>query len=204
MPYLNPGGHNWGPKNDDGYGISTFAFGIVYTLVFYVTCLYLWLNRNHAAVKMRNIALSLTAVLILHVYLFMVFAVYYLNGLFPCNVEFWSMSIYLPLGIALFQASNQDLLIVSRGQIQLLRTDEPYNPLPPGHGQGLGGPRYWFWRFKLWWQRAAKQNKYEVFIFVGMAVQVSNSNRQFTTNDSVPWLTPHIVHGLSASVLHVS
>jgi len=175
MRYLNPEGHNWGPKNVDGYGISSFAFGVVYTIVFYATCLYLWLHRKHPSVKMRNIALSLAAVLTLHVYLFMVFTAYYLNGDFPCNVEFWSMSMYLPFGIALFQASNQNLLIVSREQIQLLHAEEPYNPLPPGYGQGLGGARYWFWRFKLWRQRAVKQNKYEAFILVGMVVQVSSS-----------------------------
>lgn len=172
MVYLNPEGHNWGPKNVDGYGISTFAFGIVYTIIFYAACLYLWLHRNHPSVKMRNIGLSLAGVLTIHVYLFMVFAVYYLNGLFPCNVEFWSMSMYLPLGIGLYQASNQDLLIVSREQIQLIRSEVPYNPLPPGYGKGFAGPRYWSWRVKLWWQRAARQNKYEVFVFFGMLAQV--------------------------------
>lgn len=172
MVYLNPEGHNWGPKNVDGYGISTFAFGIVYTIIFYAACLYLWLHRSHPSVKMRNIGLSLAGVLTIHVYLFMVFAVYYLNGLFPCNVEFWSMSMYLPLGIGLYQASNQDLLIVSREQIQLIRSEVPYNPLPPGYGKGFAGPRYWSWRVKLWWQRAARQNKYEVFVFFGMLAQV--------------------------------
>ncbi|KAH9859573.1 hypothetical protein IAQ61_011354 [Plenodomus lingam] len=38
---------------------------------------------------------------------------------FPCNAEFWIMSIYLPVGIALFHASNSQFLDLASRQKQL-------------------------------------------------------------------------------------
>ena len=171
--YFNPGGHNWGSENLDGYGISQIAFIVTYTICLYTACAYLWFFRHHPVIKMRKIGLAIVSILILHVYLFMVFMVYPLNGAFPCSVEFWLMSIYLPLGIGLFQVQNQQLLIVSREQDQLLRNEQFYKPLYPRAGFKLCGPKYWIWRLKLWWQGIATQSKYEGFVVVGMTFQVS-------------------------------
>ena len=85
---------------------------------------------------------------------------------------------YLPIGIGLFQAQNQQLLIVSREQSLLLRKEEHYKPLYPAQGKGLGGPRYWLWRLKLWWQGTSTQGKYEGFVLIGMTVQVSDEAPQ--------------------------
>lgn len=82
------------------------------------------------------------------------------------------MSIYLPIGIGLYQAQNQQLLIVSREQNHLVRNEEYFKPMFAGRGHGIGGPRYWMFRFKVWWNSASKQGKYEGFVFAGMVVQV--------------------------------
>ncbi len=111
--YLNPGGHNWADaENFDGYGISLIVVIVLYSIFFYAACAFLWLQRNNPAIRMRKIGLALLSVLVLHVYLVLVFLVYPLNASFPCGLEFWVMSIYLPLGVGLFQAQNQQLLIV--------------------------------------------------------------------------------------------
>ena len=171
--YLNPGGHNWAPhENLDGYGISLIVFVLIYSIFFYAACVFLWLQRNNPAVRMRKIPLALLSILVLHVYLIIIFIVYPLNGTFPCGVEFWIMSIYLPIGIGLFQAQNQQLLIVSREQNLLKGIDELYRPLYPNRGSGLGGLKYWIWRLKIWWMSVNAQNKYEGLVFVGMVVQV--------------------------------
>lgn len=171
--YLNPQGHNWADaENFDGYGISLIAVVVLYSIFFYAACIFLWLQRDNSAIRMRKIALALLSILVLHVYLVLVFLVYPLNGAFPCSLEFWVMSIYLPIGIGLFQAQNQQLLIVSQEQNLLKGIDELYRPLYPNHGGGLGGPKYWIWRLKLWWRSVNTQNKYEGLVFVGMAVQV--------------------------------
>lgn len=172
MVYLNPGGFNFGPQNWDGYGISNIVFALVYTVALYAACLYLWLQRHHPIVKMRKVGLMLLSVLVIHVFCFMVFTVYTLNGAWPCSVEFWAMNLYLPIGIGLWQVQNQQLLIVSRQQTQMIHSNHLYKPLLPPRGRGLGGPRYWLWRFKIWYRSTSTQGKYEGFVFIGIIIQV--------------------------------
>lgn len=94
MGYLNPDGYNWGPAmNLDGYGISLIVFAVVYSILFYLACAFVFFHRKHPVMKMRNISLALVSVLVLHVYLFMVLMIYPMNGVFPCSVEFWIMSM---------------------------------------------------------------------------------------------------------------
>lgn len=169
--YLNPGGFNFGGRNLDGYGISQIVVGVSYSLFFYASCIFLWLYRHHPMVRKRNVPLLLLSLLTLHVFNFMVLVVYTLNGAFPCQVEFWCMSLYLPIGIGLFQAQNQQLLVVSEGQSQLLQMEEPFRRLPPKR-IGLGSPRYWRYRFKLWWEGVGKAGRYQSYVFVGIIVQV--------------------------------
>ncbi|KAG8528753.1 uncharacterized protein KY384_006440 [Bacidia gigantensis] len=172
--YLNPGGHNWAKPNLDGYGISFIVVAVTYTLLFLAGCVFVWLHRHLPVIRMRKINLALASILVLHVYQFMVFMVYPLNGAFPCGVEFWIMSVYLPIGIGLFQAQNQQLLIVSQEQDEMKHLSAPYKPLHGnlGKANGVGTPSYWLFRFKLWWSGATMQGKYEAFILAGIVVQL--------------------------------
>ncbi|KAL8941260.1 MAG: hypothetical protein Q9211_001882 [Gyalolechia sp. 1 TL-2023] len=185
MVYLNPGGFNFGPKNLDGYGISNIAFAVIYSIFLYAACIYLWLLRHHPIVKMRKVGLMLMAVIVLHVFCFLVFTVYFMNGVWPCSVEFWAMNLYLPIGIGLFQAANQQLLMVSRQQTQLMTSNDTYKPLLPSRGRGIGTRRYWLWRFKLWYRSISTQGKYEGLVLIGMILQftvsmiVYNISRKF-------------------------
>lgn len=169
--YLNPGGFNFGSMNLDGYGISNIVVGVTYSLLFYAACIFLWLNRHHPVVRKRNVPLLLMSLLTLHVFNFIVLLVYTLNGAFPCQVEFWCMSLWLPIGIGLFQAQNQQLLVVSQGQAQLLASDELFKRLPPKR-QGLGVSGYWIYRTKLWWRGLNEAGRYQAYVFVGIIVQV--------------------------------
>lgn len=172
MIYLNPAGYNWAAMNYDGYGMSLVAVAIIYSIFFYTICFYLWYHRKHPVLRMRKINLALASLLVLHVYLFMVMLAYWLNGTYPCSVEFWCMSVYLPVGIGLFQAQNQQLLIVSKEQSQLLQRQDYYKPIFPKGGR-VGGPKYWMIRFKSWWDSTTRQGKYEGFVFAGICLQVS-------------------------------
>ena len=172
VQYLNPGGHNYGAEILDGYGISNIVVAVVYSVLFYAACIFLWLYRHHPMVQKRNVPLLLISLLTLHVYLFMIMVVYTLNGAFPCQVEFWCMNLYLPIGIGLFQAQNQQLLVVSQGQNQLLQLEEPFRRLPPKR-KGLGNLRYWLYRFKLWWRGVSQAGKYQAYVLVGIIVQVN-------------------------------
>lgn len=176
MAYLNPNGFDFGSKNFDGYGISQLAFAVVYTVVLYGACIYLWMIRHHPIVKMRRVGLMTMAVLVLHVYLFLVFTAYFLNGTWPCSVVFWIMSVYLPTGIGLFQVANQQLLVVSRQQTHLITVDVTYKPLPPTRGPGVGDRRYWLWRFKMWYRWLSTEGTFEGFVVIGILLQVIPGN----------------------------
>lgn len=173
--YLNPGGYNFGSKNLDGYGISMIVVVVAYSVCFYTACIFLWAQRHHPVIKMRNVPLLLLSVLVLHVFCFICMVIYTLNGAFSCQVEFWNMNIYLPIGIGLFQAQNQQLLIVSQRQARLLVADELYKPVLPKAGRGIGSPRYWLFRLKIWWRSVNEESKYQGIIFIGFVVQVGHS-----------------------------
>ena len=102
------------------------------------------------------------------------FSVYTMNGRWPCNVEFWSMSLYLPIGIGLWQAQNQQLIIVSREQTEMRKPEyASFKPLLPPRGRGMGTPTYWLWRFKIWYRSISTQGKYEGFVLFGIVIQVT-------------------------------
>ena len=86
------------------------------------------------------------------------------------------MSIYLPIGIGLFQAQNQQLLVVSRQQAEMIVRDDLYKPLPARPKGSIGGPKYYVYRLKIWWRDANKQRKYEAYVLIGMIVQVSQDS----------------------------
>ncbi|KAL8992381.1 MAG: hypothetical protein Q9188_007601 [Gyalolechia gomerana] len=202
MVYLNPGGFNFGPKNLDGYGISNIVFAVIYSIFLYAACIYLWLLRHHPIVKMRKVGLMLMAVLVLHVFCFLVFTVYFMNGLWPCSVEFWAMNLYLPIGIGLFQAANQQLLIVSRQQTQLITSNDTFKPLLPSRGRGIGTRRYWLWRCKLWYRSISTQGKYEGFVLIGIILQVNQSNLGRPSKRVLTVVG--IVHGINGRLQHLS
>ena len=170
--YLNPGGFDFGPENFDGYGISNVVVGVNYSVIFYSACVFLWLYCHHPVVRMRNVPLLPLSLLVLHVFLFMAFIVYTLNGAWPRQVEYWCKNLYLLIGIGLFQAQNQQLLIVSDGQAELVNSDELYKPLLPKGGRCIGGPGYWLFQVKVCWKGVSKQCRYECFVLIGIFVQV--------------------------------
>ncbi|KAL8902966.1 MAG: hypothetical protein Q9171_007551 [Xanthocarpia ochracea] len=170
MPFLNSGGHDYSGANLDGWGILQLVFAILYTIVLVVLCGILWTQRHHPIIRMRKIPLAIAAVLVLHVYVVLVLIVYPLNGKFPCSAEFWIMSIYLPIGIGLFQAQNQQLLLISRGQ-QVLLTPDIYKPLPSGK------TRWQYYRnmFIIWCKSTKQQDAFEGFIAAGIMIQFLGS-----------------------------
>ncbi|KZF24068.1 hypothetical protein L228DRAFT_87952 [Xylona heveae TC161] len=112
-------GHNWGPPNLDAIGAVYITVCIVWTLLFAAGLITLLHFRKLPFIRMRDMTLVASALVTLHVYLLLDLLVYPLNGAFPCGLEFWIMGIYLPLGFALFQAQNMQLLSLSLQQKRL-------------------------------------------------------------------------------------
>ncbi|PMD42712.1 hypothetical protein L207DRAFT_581365 [Hyaloscypha variabilis F] len=172
MVQINPLGRNWGPLvNWDGLGKIYAGLIISWTVILYSGIAWLVAHRHHPYLKMRNIPLAVAATTFLHVYLVKIMLAYTTNGHFLCSAEFWIMSIYLPFGIALFQANQVQLLNISTQQRKLLDGDRVSIQEPPR----ARGP--WSRRRGL---TALKQTY--VFIGIGMLLQVVVTAAIYGTN----------------------
>ena len=102
--------------NLDGLGWTYITIATIWTIILLVGMTFLLARRNHHHLRIRNVPLAVSAVATLHVYWILCLLAYTFHGFYPCVVEYWIMSIYLPLGMALFQASNTQLLYIVKIQ----------------------------------------------------------------------------------------
>lgn len=109
--------------NVDGLGLTYISLVAFWTLSLIPGILFLIKNRRLPCLMIRNIPLSIGAVMCLHVYWVLCMIAYVMNGYFPCSTEYWIMSIYLPLGIALYHASNSQLLYIAGMQKKYVQVD---------------------------------------------------------------------------------
>ncbi|KAF2749290.1 hypothetical protein M011DRAFT_465727 [Sporormia fimetaria CBS 119925] len=110
-----------GRPNLDGVGITYVSLAVLYTVIVILELYYLYHHRSAFCVRIRNLRVVFAAVCLLHIYLLLVLLVYPWNGLFPCWAEYWVMSIFLPCGMALFQACNARVLKAYESQRRLKR-----------------------------------------------------------------------------------
>jgi hypothetical protein len=165
MVHINPLGRNWGSLvNWDDLGKIYAGLAILWTSILYSGIAWLVIHRNHQYLKMRNVPLAVAATSFLHLYLVKIMLAYTTNGHFLCSAEFWIMSIYLPFGIALFQANQVQLLSISIQQRKLLDGDRISIREPP-RARGL---------WSRWKSLTALKQAY-VFIGIGMFIQVAHS-----------------------------
>ncbi|KNG86218.1 integral membrane protein [Aspergillus nomiae NRRL 13137] len=150
----------------DSLGKFYVSVAIVWTVALLVGSVFLVINRHEQCIRIRNLPLALSAVLCLHIYWILCMLAYTMAGAYPCGVEYWIMSIYLPLGIALFQANSMQLLSVSGIQEKMLHT--AHQPQKSSRGPGSKCPSQ-YWRQ---WKEMNLVHRTEVAIAVGMAVQL--------------------------------
>ncbi|PSN74900.1 hypothetical protein BS50DRAFT_540537 [Corynespora cassiicola Philippines] len=120
-PVLIPRVLDGGRPNLDPLGIGYIIAAVIYTLFLSAELYLLYLHRYDFGVRLRNIKVIFAAVSMLHIYLTIVLLVYPWNGLFPCSAEFWIMSVFLPSGMAFFQACNARVLKAFDSQRRLQR-----------------------------------------------------------------------------------
>lgn len=169
MVYINPKGRDWSAVvNFDAVGKIYVAIAVAWTVILYAGITWLILNRNLYFLRMRSIWLGIVSTSFLHLYLVKILLAYTTNGHFSCGAEFWIMSIYLPFGIALFQANMVQLHSISDRQKKLLQ-DQAFlaqEAVPLRLPQrGMRG---------LWmkWCALTPARRTEILIGVGMVVQV--------------------------------
>lgn len=122
--YLTPKGRNWGDLvNWDDLGKLFAAVICFWTVLLVSGAVWLICNRNLPFIKIRNVPLAILSTLFLHIYLVKICLAYTTNGHFLCSAEYWIMSIYLPFGIALFQAYLIQLRSIWEQQQRLIHND---------------------------------------------------------------------------------
>ena len=154
--------------NTDGLGITYIGLVIAWTCLLVPASIFLIRNRRAPYLRIRNIPLAVSAVATLHVYWVLCMIAYVLNGFFPCSTEYWIMSIYLPLGIALFQATNSQLLSVAASQKRYVRGNIC------AELKSIPSPNLPAWR--KWWEKIKTYNATKntmTWIGIGLIVQVS-------------------------------
>ena len=150
--------------NLDGLGWLYISIITIWTAILLAGVVFLIFKRHAAYLRMRNIPLAISAVLTLHIYWILCVAAYALQGYYPCAAEYWIMSIYLPLGIALFQVCNTQLLHIADLQ-QRYASDQPLSTQGFRSSKGL---RSWLIQANV----RNKVNKTMGFITYGMVIQV--------------------------------
>lgn len=146
-------------------GIKTFwaVFAGSWTLLLSGGLVFLFTRRHMPVLRIRGLPLSCAAIILLHVYWLAVQLGPIYGYLVPPQTEFWIMGIYLPFGIALFQASNSRFLHVAKAQKKYAHTGGERPPRLPTQA-----PR---------WPLVARFRRYEytakmlTIIFAGMVLQ---------------------------------
>ncbi|RAQ75714.1 hypothetical protein COH21_012116 [Aspergillus flavus] len=99
------------------------CWGCIWTTVIALGMAYLIAHRNTPALRVRGLALSLSAIVVLHIYWLSVQFGTMIGALMPGDVEYWIMGTYLPCGIALFHLSNSQFLYVAKLQRKYVNYD---------------------------------------------------------------------------------
>lgn len=185
---LNHKGRNWGPLVNwvgpegsapkiarlktlqDSLGKAYAGLIISWTVLLIAGSLWLISKRRVSFIKMRNLPLALASTLFLHVYLVKIMLAYTTNGHFECSAEFWIMSIYLPFGIALFQANVTQIRSISDRQGRLLLRQTSQSSLDstaPSARRLSHGPA-----LRRRWAALSEVQRSYVYIAVFMLLQV--------------------------------
>lgn len=113
------------PINLDAVGIFWTTLAAAWTLAILAGSSFLLYHYHRCPpLRIRGIPLSVGAVALLHGYWASVQLGYVVRDAMPGDAEYWIMGTWLPLGIALFHASNSRFLHVARAQRRFLTAEE--------------------------------------------------------------------------------
>ncbi|KAJ6098139.1 hypothetical protein N7499_002513 [Penicillium canescens] len=176
MASTSPGGDGEGGPIFDSLAKFYVSVAIIWTTALLIGSAFLIANRHEQCIRIRNLFLALSAVSFLHVYWILCMVAYSMGDKYPCVAEYWIMSIYLPLGIALFQANSMQLLSVFGIQEKLLlAAQQPYRPRFMDRAKSSR-------RSLFQWKQLTLVQKTELGIVVGMLVQLFLSLSIFLTS----------------------
>lgn len=157
----------------DGVSIFYIVFAVTWTLCLLGGVGFLLKKRDCQILRVRGIVFSICAVGFLHCYWISVQLGYTFAPVMPGDGEYWIMSTWLPLGVALFHASNSRFLHVARAQKRFVQQQDQQEPDVEERSQMAKGKGL-LARFK----RLEHTRKVFVLVGVGMLFQVSELIRR--------------------------
>lgn len=111
-------------KLDTGpVAIWWIVWGIAWTIPIAAGMVFLILRRHSPVLRNRSLALSLTAIVFLHIYWWSLQFAVFAGAVMPGDGQFWIMGLYLPCGLALFHGSNSYFLHVAKQQRRYAKYD---------------------------------------------------------------------------------
>ncbi|KAL6864581.1 putative GprK-type G-protein coupled receptor protein [Trichoderma novae-zelandiae] len=154
------------PPNWDGVGIFYLSWCVSWTTLVLAGMLFCWLNRSLPVLKIRGLPLSFSAIAFLHIYWVLAQITYPVGRTLPLvlayDVQYFFMSLWFPLGVALFHASNLRFLRVAQLQKQFTH---PARRVESGCN---GGKASWLCRLRNY----DYTKRSMLFIGLGMGVQL--------------------------------
>jgi hypothetical protein len=161
-----------GPQLDT-LGVTYLCLAIVWTLALIAGMLFLHHHRDLPTLQIRRLPIVFAGMGSLHCYGALSLVIYVIGPMTPCTAEFWIMSIYLPFGIAMFQAANSQFLHIASRQKQFARMSALSEPRPVDerNAQRLANSR--LRRIIRGVERADKIDRMMVWIGIGLAAQVA-------------------------------
>ncbi|RFU77876.1 type G- coupled receptor [Trichoderma arundinaceum] len=154
------------PANWDKIGVFYISWCASWTALLIAGMVFCWFNRHLPALKIRGLPLSFSAIAFLHIYWILAQITYPIGATMPLvlayDIQYFFMSLWFPLGIALFHASNLRFLRVARLQKQFT------HPARRAEAGCNGAKTSWLCRLRNmdYTQRSM------LFIGLGMIIQV--------------------------------
>lgn len=166
----------------DSIGWTYMAIFIIWNLALAAGMAFLWINKDLPSLRMRRIPLLLAGVFLLHVYAALCIIVYPVGAAFSCTVEFWVMSLLVPLGIALFHAANSQFLHLASRQKHFasMTSLTESKTINEKEAQTIAHSRWR--RIFTGVERADNIDRTLYCIGVGMAIQVRFFNPHYSTH----------------------
>lgn len=156
----------------DTLGWTYMGLSIGWTVLLAAGMLFLHHHRDLPCLQIRRLPIVFAGVTSLHCYGAVVLLIYVIGPITPCTAEFWIMSIYLPFGIAMFQAANSQFLHIASRQKQFARMSALSDPRPVNEkdAERLASSR--MRRIIRGVERADKIDRMMVWIGIGLLAQV--------------------------------
>lgn len=114
------------------------CWACIWTAVVVLGMAFLTINRHAPTIRIRGLGLSLSAIVVLHLYWISVQFGIMVGSMTPGESEFWIMGLFLPFGLGLFYVSNSRFLYVAKSQKKYAQQGSDLIDIPPESKRSSG------------------------------------------------------------------